>query len=215
MPGFGKPRRHALGIGDTTEFAEFEAWIAALRQYLPSEIKIAIDLNYNVTQSTVRRIAERFKDYDLAWIERDNQYPRALGLSANSGVAFATGENLLGLQSYLPLFSFPLVDLVIVDLMWNGFLESCVISDVATRHDVGVLPHNFSSHLATFMALNFAAVCEGVELLELDYDVVSWKDSLVSVTPEVTKSEVQIPLTPGWGTEPLEDALEEFQYKPT
>jgi L-alanine-DL-glutamate epimerase-like enolase superfamily enzyme len=39
-----------------------------------------------------------------------------------------------------------------VDVIWNGFHQSKKIADMAETYELNCAPHNYYSHLATFIA---------------------------------------------------------------
>ena len=68
-------------------------------------------------------------------------------------------------------------------------------------------PHNYYSHLATFISAQWCAAIPNARILEYDVDDVPWRDDLVSTVPEVVAGELRVPPGPGWGVELDEDVL--------
>ncbi|HCR16933.1 MAG TPA: mandelate racemase/muconate lactonizing protein, partial [Candidatus Latescibacteria bacterium] len=74
-----------------------------------------------------------------------------------------------------------------------------------------VAPHNYYSHLSSFISANLCAVLPNVRIMEIDIDDVPWKDDLVTKVPEIVDGYMVIPSGPGWGTEVDEGALNEHR----
>ena len=99
------------------------------------------------------------------------------------------------------------MDVASVDVIWNGFAQSLKIAALAETHELACAPHNYYSHLATFISAQWCAAIPNARILEYDVDDVSWRDELVSAVPEISGGELRIPSAPGWGIELDEDVL--------
>jgi L-alanine-DL-glutamate epimerase-like enolase superfamily enzyme len=99
------------------------------------------------------------------------------------------------------------MDVASVDVIWNGFHQAKKIADLAETFEVNCAPHNYYSHLATFIAAQWCAAIPNARILEFDVDDVPWRDGLVSAVPEISAGELRIPGGPGWGVEVQEDVL--------
>jgi galactonate dehydratase len=95
----------------------------------------------------------------------------------------------------------------IVDVPWNGAWQSMKIAALAEAHDVNVAPHNFYGHLSTMMNLHFAAAVPNLRIMEVDVDRLAWDRELFSHEPEFEAGHLVVPDRPGWGTEPIEEAI--------
>ena len=91
------------------------------------------------------------------------------------------------------------MDVASVDVIWNGFAQSLKIAALAETHEVACAPHNYYSHLATFIAAQWCAAIPNVRLLEIDVDDVPWREELTTAVPEIRDGELVVPAGPGWG----------------
>jgi galactonate dehydratase len=107
----------------------------------------------------------------------------------------------------MPYFRQQAMDVAIVDTPWNGVWQSMKIANVAEAHEVNVAPHNFYGHLCTMMNAHFAAAVPNLRIMETDIDRLDWDDELVTHAPVYDQGELVIPDRPGWGTEPVEQAI--------
>jgi galactonate dehydratase len=94
-----------------------------------------------------------------------------------------------------------------VDVIWNGFAQSRKIADLAETFEVNCAPHNYYSHLATFISAQWCAAVPNMRILEVDVDDVPWKDELTTAVPDVSGGVMTVPSGPGWGADVNEDVL--------
>ena len=99
------------------------------------------------------------------------------------------------------------MDVASVDVIWNGFHQAKKIADLAETFEVNCAPHNYYSHLATFISAQWCAAIPNARILEFDVDDVPWRDELVTALPEISAGELRIPAGLGWGVELNEDVL--------
>ncbi len=119
--------------------------------------------------------------FDLAWLEIDSYDAAALATIRRSArTRIASCESLFGRRQYRPFFEHQSVDVAIIDVPWNGILESVKIAAMADAYEVNVAPHNFNGHLGTLMGAHFCAAVPNFQVMEIDVDEVPWKDSLVT-----------------------------------
>jgi L-alanine-DL-glutamate epimerase-like enolase superfamily enzyme len=189
-------------IGELTRLFE------AFRQGTGDSAEPMLDLNFNVSADGALRIAAALAPFGLAWIEFDSYEPSAVAaVRRRAPMPVCSGENLLGARAFRPFLESAAMDIVSVDVIWNGFAQARKIADLAETFDVPCVPHNHYSHLATFIAAQWCAATTNVRILEVDVDDVPWKDELVTAVPQIENGELAIPVGPGWGVELNEDVL--------
>ena len=105
------------------------------------------------------------------------------------------------------------MDIAMVDVPWAGVIEAVGISAVADSHEILVAPHNYYSHLSTFMTAHFCAALKNFKIMETDVDSVPWRDELVTEQPPISDGHLIVPDAPGWGTDLAMDAVERHQWK--
>jgi L-alanine-DL-glutamate epimerase-like enolase superfamily enzyme len=57
------------------------------------------------------------------------------------------------------------------------------------------------------MNAHFAAAALNLRIMEIDIDRLPWDRELFTVTPRFENGHLVVPDTPGWGTEPNEEAI--------
>jgi L-alanine-DL-glutamate epimerase-like enolase superfamily enzyme len=105
------------------------------------------------------------------------------------------------------------MDVASVDVIWNGFHQAKKIADLAETFEVNCAPHNYYSHLATYISAQWCAAIPNMRILEVDVDDVPWKDDLTAA-PDITGGVLTVPSGPGWGAEVDEDVLRAHPWPP-
>ncbi len=206
-PGFGRPWNPGLNA-ELPVLKGLAAVLAAFREGAGDDMGILLDLNFNFRTAGVLEILRVLDDFDLFWLEYDNDSPEALRMIRdNSHTQVASLETKIGLPSFVPYFREQAVDVAIIDAVWNGTWQSMKIAALADAHEVHVAPHNFYGHLSTMMSAHFAAAVPHLRIMETDIDRVAIDDELFTVVPEIVDGHLIPPSTPGWGTEPDEAVI--------
>ena len=204
-PGF-----HGQGL-ERNSSPEVEAALGALLDAFAAgtdgKAEPIVDLNFNLTAEGTRRTAWALADHGLAWLEIDCFDPAALAFVRRStSIPICSGENLYGARAFRPFLEAGAIDVASVDVIWNGFAQSKKIADLAETFEVNCAPHNYYSHLATFISAQWCAAIPNMRILEVDVDDVPWKDELTAV-PEIQRGVLTVPGGPGWGADVDEDVL--------
>ena len=214
FPGFGG------GPGTTDQaitnqlLRHIETLIGTFRNAVGTDVDINLDLNFNFKPEACMRIAKMLEQFDLLWLEIDMYDPDAiLQIKESTSTKICTGENLYYMRGYMPYFERHAADIFMVDVPWNGFSQSKNIGGLAEVFQLNIAPHNYYSHLATFISASLCAVLPNVRIMEIDIDDVPWKDDLVTHKPEIDAGNMQIPTGQGWGTELNEEELNKHLWR--
>ena len=206
-PGFNFPFAPELNV-DRAVLRDLLAHLEAFRDGAGPDVDILLDLNFNAKTEGYLEIVRALRDVDLFWVEIDTPSPKGLAYIRNhSPHPISSCETLIGLHAFVPYFQEQAVDVAIVDAVWNGVWQSMKIAAMADAHEVNVAPHNFYGHLCTMMNGQFAAALPHLRILETDVDRIAWDDELFTRTPRIEDGHLVLDETPGWGTEPDEEAI--------
>jgi galactonate dehydratase len=211
MPGF-----HGPGL-DRNPSRELED---ALRKLLEAFAKGTnggaepiVDLNFNLTTEGVLRIARALQDDGLMWLEVDAFDPTSLAaVRRGTSIPICSGENLYTNREFRPFLEETAMDVASVDVIWNGFHQAKKIADLAETFEVNCAPHNYYSHLASFISAQWCAAIPNVRILEVDVDDVPWREELTTAVPEIADGALTIPTAPGWGADVNEEVLREHPW---
>jgi L-alanine-DL-glutamate epimerase-like enolase superfamily enzyme len=207
-PGAGRtPGWPALNIDQRTIQAVRDT-LGAFRTGAGPEMGLLLDVNYHFKTEGFLQVAKAVEPYDLTWLEFDTWDPQALALiRSRAPCPIASSESVSGRRAYRPFLDAYASDVVIIDVIWNGFLESIKIAAMAEAYEVNVAPHNYYGHLSTAISAHFCATAPNFRVMEVDIDSVAWRDELFLNAPVIEDGELLLPTGPGWGIEVNEAAV--------
>jgi len=190
-----------------------ETLIGTFRDAVGPDVGIALDLNFNFRTEGFLRIAQALEQFDMMWVEIDTYDPAALAeIKRSTRTPICSGENLYTPKQYKPFFEAGAMDVVMIDVPWNGLTVSKKIADLAEVYELNVAPHNYYSHLATLMGAHLCAVASNVRIMEIDVDDVPWKDELITERLEIADGVLRLPTRPGWGADLDEEVARAHQW---
>jgi galactonate dehydratase len=182
--------------------------LEAFREGTQANAQPIVDLNFNLTTEGVLRIARTLGDHGLAWLEVDAFDPVSLAaVRSAAAMPICSGENLYTNRGFRPFLEAGALDVASVDVIWNGFHQAKKIADLAETFEVNCAPHNYYSHLATFISAQWCAAVPNVRMLEVDVDDVPWREELTTAAPQIAAGKLTIPSGPGWGADVNEEVL--------
>ena len=188
----------------------FVEYLSAFREGTGPDVDILIDLNYNARTEGYLRILRAISDLDIFWVEIDTPNPQALSyIRSHSPFSISGCESLTGLVEYLPYFEHEALDVAIVDVVWTGAWQALKVASTADAFQVNVAPHNYYGHLSSMISAHWSAVVPNLKIMETDIDRVPEDAQIFTYRPEFKKGHLQLPDTPGWGTEPNVEVLSE------
>ncbi|MFZ3234562.1 MAG: mandelate racemase/muconate lactonizing enzyme family protein [Stellaceae bacterium] len=212
-----KPYMYGPGTGNPPGFPELNIdsqiveaavkQLEAFRRGAGPHVGLHLDTNFNYKTEGYIRLARALEPLDLTWLEIDTYDHQALALIRRSArVPIASCESLYGRRQFRPYFENQSVDVAIIDVAWNGILESVKIAAMADAYEVNVAPHNFNGHLGSLISAHMCAAIPNFRIMEIDIDDVRWKDDIVTAPPVIEDGDLLLPTGPGWGA----DVNEEF-----
>lgn len=207
IPGFGTPFEPGLNV-ERELLGDVRAVIEAFKDGAGDGVDILLDLNFNAHTDGYVRFARALADLDLFWIEIDSDSVDGLALvRQESGCPISGGETLFGVRQFAPYLVAQALDVPIIDGIWNGMWQAVKMAAAADGFGCSVAPHNFYGHLCTMMNAHFAAATPNLRIMETDIDRLPWDDELVTRVPVFEDGHLLIDDAPGWGTEPIEEAI--------
>jgi len=204
--GFNIVKLHETGVAE----------VAAARTIAGPDVPIMVDTNCPWTPIEAYKMAQKFKPYDLLWLEEPIFPPedfRALAeLRAKSGVAIAAGENACTAFQFQEMikagavtYAQPSVTKV------GGITEFRKISTLAASNGVQLMPHSpyFGPGFLATLHLTAAEANPGyVEWFYLDREACLYGDAIKPLNGLYT-----VPSGPGLGLEPDPDVIKDFRVK--
>ena len=214
-PGFAVPFQPDLNV-DRKVLRNIRAHLEALRKGTGPDTEILIDLNFNAKPEGYLKILRELADFPLFWVEIDSYNPQALAyIRDHSAHPISSCETLFGIREIKPFLDANAIDVAIIDTIWNGVWQSMKMASLCDAYDVNIAPHNFYGHLCTMINANFAAAVPNLRVMETDIDRLPWEDELFSHAPVYENGELIVPDRPGWGCDPIEEAIRAHPPKVT
>lgn len=212
--GFGGPPGSTDGVVSRELLRHIETLIGTFRDAVGPNVDINLDLNFNFKPESCIRIAQVLEQFDMLWLEIDMYDHEAIRqIKESTTTKICTGENLFYMREFIPYFEARSADVFMIDVPWNGFAQSKKIGDLAEAYQFNVAPHNYYSHLSTFISASLCAVLPNVRIQEIDVDDVPWREEMVTVLPDIQNGRLKTPTGPGWGTSFNEDVLKEHPWE--
>ena len=176
--------------------------ISTFRKAVGDGVDICLDLNFNFKTEGFIQVAKVVEPYNLMWLELDIYDPGALlQIKQSTKVPICSAENLYTMKGYQPYLERHAMDVCMIDLPWNGYIESRRIAALADMYETMVSPHNYYSHLSTFMSAHLCASVPNVKIMETDVDSVPWRDDIITELPDIKDGYINLPKKPGIGAE--------------
>jgi len=212
--GFGGPLGTTDGTVSKQLLTYIETLIGTFRSAIGPEVDINLDLNFNFKPEACMRIAQILEPFDLLWLEIDMYDHQSIRqIKDSTSTKICTGENLFYMREFLPYFDIRAADVFMIDIPWNGFSQSKKIGDLAEVYQLNIAPHNYYSHLSSFISASLCGVLPNVRIMEIDIDDVPWKDDLVTNLPDIYDGQMKIPTGVGWGTDLNLEAIESHLWQ--
>jgi galactonate dehydratase len=176
--------------------------ISTFRKAVGDDVGVCLDLNFNFKTEGFIQVAKVVEPYNLMWLELDIYDPDALlQIKQSTSVPICSAENLYTMKGYQPYLERHAMDVCMIDLPWNGYIESRRIAALADMYETMVSPHNYYSHLSTFMSAHLCASVPNVKIMETDFDSVPWRDDIITELPDIKDGYINLPKKPGIGAE--------------
>jgi L-alanine-DL-glutamate epimerase-like enolase superfamily enzyme len=182
--------------------------MTAFREGAGPDVGLKLDINFNFRPEGYLRMARALEPLDLDWLEIDNFDPAAVAqVRHGSRIPIASCEALCGRRQLRPFLEAQAVDVVIIDVPWNGIFEAMRMAALADTFEINVAAHNFCGPIATLIGAHFCAAVPNFRVMEMDVVQVPWTNDLITNPPIVENGHMRLPEGPGWGADVDEAAL--------
>jgi L-alanine-DL-glutamate epimerase-like enolase superfamily enzyme len=202
----------------TVTYEEDVERVRAARRALGPGVKLAIDANNAWTPSLALKFMRAVEDQDIYWLEEPVATEDLDGsaLVAHQLTTPVSGyETETGLPGFRNLIAHHAVDIVQPDVIWSGGITECrKIAALAQAYDLPVIPHVFSSAVATIANMHFIAGLPNGSWLEWDQNPNALRSELFEDLPEVdANGQVRLPDRPGLGVTLNQATLDRYRIE--
>jgi galactonate dehydratase len=182
----------------------------AFRDGAGPDVGLHFDTNFNFRMEGFLRMARAMEPLDLEWLEVDNFDATALAqLRRGTSTPIASCETLTGMRQLRPFLDHQAVDVVIIDVMYNGILEALRMANLSDAFEINVASHNYAGPIGTLITAAFGGVVPNFRVMEVDNEQVPWTYDLLTEKPVIENGHMKLMSGPGWGAEVNEDAVRE------
>ena len=190
--------------------------VRAARRAIGPRTRLAIDANNAWTPAVALRFMRLVADQDVCWLEEPVATEDLAGsaeVARALEVPVAGYETETGLAGFRELVARRAVDIVQPDVTWTGGItETRKVAALAQAHGLPVVPHVFSSAVATIANMHLIAALPNAGLLEFDQNPNPLRSELfeepIEVSPEGT---VRLPDGPGLGVRLRKETVDRYR----
>ena len=199
-----------------------EEIVRTVREAVGDDIKVAGDAYMGWNVRYAKKMVKRLEKYEMEWIEEPvipDDIDGYAEIREASGVPISGGEHEFTRWGHKELLERDAVDVLQPDVhRCGGLTELKRIDDMASAHDVPVVPHSGTNpHLHFIAASTNAPMAEYFPIPEW-YEPPESKDStyadaIYANPPQAEGGVIDLPDLPGLSTELNREALEHFSVE--
>ncbi len=194
--------------------------VAYMREVLPKDIDLAVDMHGRYDMGTGKRVAKALEPFRLLWLEEPvppDNVDAMRAVRESSSTPICAGENLFLRFGFRELLEKWAVDIVMPDLQkCGGLLEGRKIADMAHTYAVPFAPHCVVSPIGSMASCHVCAAVPNFLVLEWHWiqRLQLWRD-IVKEGEIIEKGFVTVPDRPGIGVEMNDEAARKAQMRGT
>lgn len=190
--------------------------VRAARSAIGPGVRLAIDANNAWTPPVAIQFMRDVADQRIHWLEEPVATDDIVGsaeVARALDVPVAGYETATGLASFRELIVRRAVDIVQPDVIWSGGITVCrKVAALAEAYGLPVIPHVFSSAVASIANMHFIASLPNGGLLEFDQNPNPLRSELfedpLEVSPDGT---IDLPNRPGLGVTLNQSVVERYR----
>jgi len=191
--------------------------VSAVRDAVGRQVDLAIEAHARFSVSTAIQIGKRLEPMYPAWYEDPvpHHNPKATTEVARQvNVPIGTGESFSAKQQFVDLLRDEAVDVVTLEpLNVGGILASRKIADLVDAHYGVIVPHSAQGPVCTLACLQIAACTPNFYMQEyFDQFNVGWEKDLLTWNPKLIEGHLEIPTTPGLGSDLNLEVIAQHPY---
>ncbi len=192
--------------------------VRAVRAAIGPGVRLAIDANNAWTPSVAIRFMRQAEALDIHWFEEPvatEDVDGSAEVARQLDVPVAGYETETGLAGFRELIARRAVDIVQPDVIWTGGITECrKVAALAQAHGLPVIPHVFSSAVASIANMHYIASLPNGGLLEFDQNPNPLRSELfeepITVSPDGT---VPLPNRPGLGVRINQATIDRYRVE--
>jgi galactonate dehydratase len=192
--------------------------VAFMREALPKNIELAVDMHGRYDAGTAKRVAKELEPFRLLWLEEPvppENVDAMRDVRESTHTPICAGENLFLRHGFRELLEKRAVDIIMPDVQkCGGLLEARKIADMAHTYYVPMAPHCQASPIGTMATCHVLAAIPNALVLEWHWGhpaqrMTQWKN-FVKEGEIIEKGYITVSDKPGIGLEMNEDAVKKM-----
>jgi galactonate dehydratase len=211
----------AQGFIDAAELDLAYDILRALREGLPADTRLLVDVHARFTEAEAIRAAKKLAPLNLYWWEEPTSRDRQETVHAvgrDSPIPVATGEMYDTVGQFFTLAAGNGVNIFQPEPMSLGGIGNTIaVANLALAHGSYIAPHQSGGPVATAVCLQLAASVPNF-LIQEHFDAFNepWTRELVTWAPSIDaeNGHLSLPTAPGLGVELNEDVARAHPYDP-
>jgi L-alanine-DL-glutamate epimerase-like enolase superfamily enzyme len=192
-----------LGFGRESDLATMRPIAAGLA----ASEQIMVDINQGWTVAEACFMADKLREFPLAWIEEplaadrpDHEWAQ---VAAAAQAPLAAGENLRGLGAFQHAIDAGALSILQPDAAkWGGATACLHIAKAALLAGKSYCPHFLGGAIGLIHSLHLLAAVRGPGLLEVDFNANPLRETLLDTLLTLHHGTIALPTAPGLGFEP-------------
>lgn len=199
-----------FGAGDASDD---EAIVRALRDELGDDIELLIDGGLAFDVKTAIERSHMLADYGVYWFEEPLHPYDFAGyrqLTNKSAVPIAAGEMAMTRTEHARLIEGECLNVLQIDITRVGITTLVDVAALAEQHGIACVNHTFSLDWNLAASLHAFSTLDRIDLLEVQATPNEIRDTLAAERPQILNGEICLPIGPGLGVEPDQEALRRF-----
>jgi len=191
--------------------------VKTMREAAGPKVDVLVDAGLCWDAKTAIRMARRFEDYDIFWLEEPLHPDNLEGyrrLSEAASVRIAAGEEESSRASFVDLMDRGKIDVVQVDVTRvGGLTEAKKIAYLAHDRGLPCVNHSFTTDINIAASLHLLASIPNAPLLEFCAEESPLRTQLAREPIQVLDGMVRVPEGPGLGVELNEEVIERYRVR--
>jgi galactonate dehydratase len=199
------------------EIRETVQAVKKVRDIVGEDMDLCMDVNGRLDTLGAIRLCRALEPFDMLFVEdpvrQDNaEAMRRVKMSTKTPIC--TGENLYNIWGFREFFEKNAVDIIMPDLCHcGGITQGKKIASLAWTYYAQFAPHNPNGPISTLVSAHVCASIPNFLVLEFVHPDVPYRDKIMTNPLKVKDGYLELPTTPGLGTDLIEKEIEKHPFR--
>jgi len=189
--------------------------VTFMRESLPKEIELAVDMHGRYDLGTAKRVAKELEPFRLVWLEEPvppENIDAMRDVRQSTHTPICAGENIYMRWGFREIFEKQALDIIMPDIQkCGGLAEGKKIANMAQTYYVPIAPHSQASPVGAMATAHMLATVPNFLVVEWHWSHPGnrwerWKN-FVKQGEIIEKGHIVVPDKPGIGVEMNEEYL--------